>query len=187
MLPMTSSPQAVASLPAKSKKAVVRRLVEELVLREQIIRQLTLELSTQAQTAGNEASSGVSWQVVQQLHGRVRMTEQQLRDTRQELKTKQEQMSDLERLLTEIKTRNQQLTQLLQEAPELYRQQLADRLEPVRQRLADLHLENQHLKTELRSISYQLTAPNRPVARVELPKFVRSPQGMSLFSTAGLA
>lgn len=183
---MTSSPQTVAGLPTQSKKAVVRGLVEELVLREQIIRQLTQELSRRCQITGGEAS-GASWQVVQQLHERVQTTEQQLRETRQQLKAKQAQMSDLERLLAEIKARNQQLAQLLQEAPELYRQQLADRLEPVRQRLAHLHSENQQLKTELRSISYQLKPPCRPVAKVELPQFLRQSPAMSWLASGGLA
>jgi uncharacterized membrane protein YccC len=182
---MPSSPQFVASLPAKSQ-AVLRRLAEELVLREQIIRHLSQELTLQAQAAGSDAYQRQSWPVVQQLHERVSAAEQHLREARQQLQAKQAQITDLERLLAEVRTRNQQLAQLLQETPELYRQQLAERLEPVRQRLADLQSENQQLKTELRSISYRLNSPSRPVARVELPKFVQH-QGVAWLTTASLA
>lgn len=182
---MPSSPQFVAHLPAKSK-AVLRRLTEELVLREQIIRHLTQELAVQAEAAGHDGYQGLSWQVVQQLHGRVSAAEQQLRDTRQHLQAKQAQITDLERVLGEVRARNQQLAQLLQETPELYRQQLSERLEPVRQRLAHLQSENHQLKTELRSISYRLSAPSRSVARVELPRFVQH-QDVVWLTTAGLA
>ena len=77
--------------------------------------------------------------------------------------------------LQALATRNQELTKLLQELPEIYQNKFADRLKPIEAELDRLQADNQKLRAEVKSLNYRLAIRNgAPVAAntpVNLPNF----------------
>lgn len=88
--------------------------------------------------------------------------------------------------LQELTARNQELTGLLQELPEIYQNKFACRLKPIEAELERLQVDNQKLRAEVKSLHYRLAVRNGLAAAtstpVNLPSYVdRDPGSISSF------
>jgi vacuolar-type H+-ATPase subunit D/Vma8 len=110
----------------------------------------------------------------------MRVLREQLQDVEQQVTFYQEQIASrdseiyqLRQSVQELTDRSRMLEQVVQELPEIYRQKFAERMAPVREKVAMLQRENRQLHAELQSVSYRLAVRSRNITRVDLPSFSR--------------
>jgi vacuolar-type H+-ATPase subunit D/Vma8 len=110
----------------------------------------------------------------------MRVLREQLQDVEQQVTFYQEQIASrdgeiyqLRQSVQELTDRSRMLEQVVQELPHIYRQKFAERMAPVREKVAMLQRENRQLHAELQSVSYRLAVRSRNITRVDLPSFSR--------------
>lgn len=178
---MTHSSDAISH---QDPQAEVARLREELQLRDNLVQQLSQELFRLVK--GN-----VNFQPTADLSerhlGEVRALREQLKSVEQQVTFYQEQISErdaeiyqLKQTVQELTDRSRMLEQVIQELPKIYRKKFAERMVPVKEKVAMIQRENRQLHAELQSVSYRLAVRTRRQAQLDLPSFPRSGLGVSL-------
>jgi DNA repair exonuclease SbcCD ATPase subunit len=165
------------TLPNLNLQSQVSRLREELQMRDQLVQQLSQELFRLVK--GN--TTFVPKPEVTEKHmAQMRLLREQLEDVEQQVKFYQEQITNrdaeiyqLRQSVQELTDRSRMLEQVIQELPQIYRQKFAERMQPVKEKVAMLQRENRQLQAELRSVSYRLAVRNRSTSRIDLPSYNR--------------
>ncbi len=155
----------------------VARLREELQMRDQLVQQLSQELFRLVK--GN-ATFMPKPEVSEHQIAEVKLLRQQLQEVEQQVTFYQEQISDrdgeihqLRQSVQELSDRSRMLEQVVQELPQIYRQKFAERMVPLKERVTMLQRENRQLHAELRSVSYRLAVRSRNIGKIDLPTFNR--------------
>lgn len=160
------------------------RLREELQMRDNLVQQLSQELFRLVK--GN-ADFLPHPEVSERHQSEVRALREQLRGVEQQVTFYQEQIADrdseiyqLRQSVQELTDRSRMLEQVVQELPKIYRQKFAERMAPVKEKVAMIQRENRQLHAELQSVSYRLAVRTRNQPHLDLPNFPRSGAGLSL-------
>jgi chromosome segregation ATPase len=158
-------------------QAEVSRLREDLQLRDQLVQQLSQELFRLVKGNANFMPQP---EVSERHQAQMRVLREQLQDVEQQVTFYQEQIASrdgeiyqLRQSVQELTDRSRMLEQVVQELPHIYRQKFAERMAPVREKVAMLQRENRQLHAELQSVSYRLAVRSRNITRVDLPSFSR--------------
>ncbi|OUC12730.1 MAG: hypothetical protein B0A82_20295 [Alkalinema sp. CACIAM 70d] len=175
-------------LTLQQLQAEVVHLKEELQTRDQLVQQLSQELF--------RLVKGNSRQPVQQMTterdlAEMRALREQLQGMEEQVSFYQDQIAErdtrinsLEQSVQELSDRSQMLEQVVQELPNLYRQKFAERMAPVKEKVAQIQRENRKLHAELQSVSYRLAVRSRKAGQLDLPSFSRTDEE-SDFPVAG--
>jgi chromosome segregation ATPase len=161
-------------------QAEVSRLREDLQLRDQLVQQLSQELFRLVKGNTNFTPPP---EVSERHQAQMRVLREQLQDVEQQvtfyqtqITSRDEEIYQLRQSVQELTERSRMLEQVVQELPKIYRQKFAERMIPVREKVAMLQRENRQLHAELQSVSYRLAVRSRNITRVDLPTFSR-PRG----------
>ncbi|NEP02494.1 MAG: hypothetical protein F6K58_28370 [Symploca sp. SIO2E9] len=161
----------------QSLQTEVSHLREELHLRDQLVQQLSQELFRLVKGNANFIPPA---EVSERHQSQMQLLREQLQDVEEQVKFYQEQINtrdqeiyQLRQSAQELTDRSRMLEQVVQELPSIYRQKFAERMAPVREKVAQLQRENRQLHSELQSISYRLAVRNRNITRIDLPNFRR--------------
>lgn len=154
----------------------VTHLRNELQMREQLVQQLSQELFRLVK--GNQDSALPSADLSDRYQAQVQTLREQLEGVEQQVRFYQEQISqrdgeiyNLRQSVQELTDRSQMLEQVVQELPGVYRQKFAERLEQVLEKVEMLQRENRQLHAELQSVSYRLAVKTRKASGLDLPSF----------------
>lgn len=155
----------------------VARLSEELQMRDQLVQQLSQELFRLVK--GNTGMMPTP-EVSERHQAEVRALREQLLGVEQQVQFYQEQIAgrdseiyQLRQSVQELTDRSRMLEQVVQELPRIYREKFAERMAPIREKVAMIQRENRQLHAELQSVSYRLAVRNRRVTQIDLPSFPR--------------
>jgi chromosome segregation ATPase len=156
----------------------VARLREELQMRDQLVQQLSQELFRLVKGNTNFMPS----QEISERHmAEVRALREQLQGVEQQVLFYQEQIASrdadiyqLRQSVQELTDRSRMLEQVVQELPRIYREKFAERITPIKNKIAMLQRENRQLHAELQSVSYRLAVRNRRTKHIDLPTFPRN-------------
>lgn len=159
-------------------KTEVAHLHEELQTRDQLVQQLSQELFRLVKgNTGFMPSPDVS----ERHMAEMRALREQLQGVEQQVSFYQEQISardaeiyQLRQSVQELTDRSRMLEQVVQELPKIYRQKFAERMIPVKEKVAMIQRENRQLHAELQSVSYRLAVRTRRSAGLDLPSFPRN-------------
>ncbi len=162
-----------------SLQAEVTHLRQELQARDLLVQQLSQELFRLVKgNTGflpNPPDSAQNLSEMRSLRDQLSKAEEQLEFYQAQIANRDEEIQDLRCCVEELTDRSQTLEQVVQDLPEMYRRKFAERMEPVREKVAAIQRENRQLHAELQSVSYRLAVRSRHAGRVELPSFL--PQG----------
>lgn len=165
-------------------QAEVARLREDLQTRDQLVQQLSQELFRLVK--GN-TSFMPSPQVSDRHLAEMRALREQLQGVEQQVTFYQEQITardgeiyQLRQSVQELTDRSRMLEQVVQELPKIYRQKFAERMAPVKEKIALIQRENRQLHAELQSVSYRLAVRSRQVTNLDLPSFPKPSGSVSL-------
>jgi len=165
--------------PLPNLQAEASRLREELQMRDQLVQQLSQELFRLVK--GN-ATFMPKPEVSERNVAEIRLLREQLQEVEQQVTFYQEQITSrdaeiyqLRQSVQELSDRSRMLEQVVQELPHIYRQKFAERMAPVREKVALLQRENRQLHAELQSVSYRLAVRSRNITRLDLPSFNQAP------------
>jgi chromosome segregation ATPase len=163
--------------PNPDLQTEVASLREELQMRDQLVQQLSQELFRLVK--GNTGFMP-SPEVSERHQAEMRALREQLQGVEQQVTFYQEQISDrdseiyqLRQSAQELSDRSRMLEQVVQELPNIYRQKFAERMIPVREKVARIQRENRQLHAELQSVSYRLAVRSRRSSQIDLPSFPR--------------
>lgn len=167
----------------------VSHLRDELQMRDQLVQQLSQELFRLVK--GNKGFMP-SPEVSERHQAEIRALREQLQGVEQQVTFYQEQITardgeiyQLRQSVQELTDRSRMLEQVVQELPGIYRQKFAERLAPIREKVAMIQRENRQLHAELQSVSYRLAVRNRRTAQIDLPSFPRGGVGAARIPTFG--
>jgi len=156
---------------------VIQTETTTLQLRDQLVQQLSQELFRLVKGNANFMPQP---EVSERHQAQMRVLREQLQDVEQQVTFYQEQIASrdgeiyqLRQSVQELTDRSRMLEQVVQELPHIYRQKFAERMAPVREKVAMLQRENRQLHAELQSVSYRLAVRSRNITRVDLPSFSR--------------
>lgn len=160
-------------------KAEIAHFREELTMRDQLVQQLSQELFRIVKS--NHPTRG---ELVGDYRGEIRALREQLQGVETQVNYYQEQLHNrdleiqqLRRTVRELSDRSRMLEQVVQELPKIYTQKFAERLAPIREKIANLHRDNQRLQAELQQVNAN-TAPEVTLPptklEIELPEMPRS-------------
>lgn len=167
----------IPNLP--SLQTEVTRLREELQVRDQLVQQLSQELFRLVKGNANFLPRP---EVSERHMAEMRALREQLQEVEQQVTFYQEQITNrdgeiyqLRQSVQELTDRSRMLEQVVQELPGVYRQKFAERMAPVREKVAQLQQENRRLHAELQSVSYRLAVRTRrtTTSSIDLPSFPR--------------
>lgn len=168
--------------------AEVAHLREELQMRDNLVQQLSQELFRLVKGNANFLPSP---ETSERHLAEVRALREQLQGVEQQVAFYQEQIQDrdteiyqLRQTVQELTDRSRMLEQVVQELPKVYRQKFAERMVPVREKVAQLQRENRQLHAELQSVSYRLAVRTRRTSHLDLPSFPRPGIALPSFGNA---
>jgi chromosome segregation ATPase len=153
-----SSPEIAADLPdpnlSEAERAELRDLQQQLELRDQLVDQLSTQLfqmvqahppalPSAGQTSSRNRDDGA------ELVNLTREMEQQIEFYQGQIDQRDAEISKLQHSCQELSDRNQMLEHVIQDMPEVYRQQFAARLDQLKTKMQALQEENKRLYTEL--------------------------------------
>lgn len=170
---------------AQQFQAEIVRLQEELQMRDQLVQQLSQELfrlvkgNASAPVPTNESSERHQAEV-KALREQLQVVEQQVTFYQEQITQRDDEIYQLRQSVQELTDRSRMLEQVVQELPKIYRQKFAERMAPVREKVAMIQRENRQLHAELQSVSYRLAVRNRRNSHLDLPNFPRSEGDISL-------
>lgn len=169
-----STPMTFAELQAE-----VARLRDELHVRDQLVQQLSQELfrlvKGKATTPITAQASAESAEEVRILREQLQGVEQQVGFYQDQIASRDSEIHQLRQTVRELGDRSRMLEQVVQEMPNVYRQKFAERIAPIKEKVALIQQENRRLHAELQSVSYRLAVRSRRVTHIDLPSF---PRGM---------
>jgi chromosome segregation ATPase len=162
-------------------------LREELQMKDQLVQQLSQELFrlvkgknnfvAPQQPAAPERNSAQMKAMREQLEG----LEQQLAFYQEQVGQRDAELFQLRQSVQELTDRSRMLEQVVQELPIVYREKFAERMEPVKEKVAMLQRENRQLHAELQSVSYRLAVrTRRGNGQLDLPSFSPSNSPLNL-------
>lgn len=171
-------------LPKQAElQAEVARLREELTMRDQLVQQLSQELFRLVKgnvTVPPQAEPSESHQSeVRSLREQLRGVEQQVMFYQQQLTERDSEIQTLRQSVHDLTERSQMLEQVVQEMPRIYKEKFAERMVPIKEKVARIQRENRQLHAELQSVSYRLAVRNRRINHLDLPSFPRLGQPTS--------
>lgn len=171
--------------PIQQLQSEVARLQEELQVRDQLVQQLSQELFRLVK--GNASPLPTSDLASERHLTEMRALREQLQNVEQQVTFYQEQIAErdaeiyqLRQSVQELTDRSRMLEQVVQELPKIYKQKFAERMAPVREKVAMVQRENRQLHAELQSVSYRLAVRTRRTSHLDLPSFPRSEGDVSL-------
>lgn len=169
-------PQTIPELQAE-----VVRLREELQMRDQLVQQLSQELfrlvKGNATLIPTPELSERHAAEMQTLREQLQGVEQQVSFYQEQLSSRETEIHQLRQSLQEVTERSRMLEQVVEELPRVYRQKFAERMAPIKEKVAMIQRENRQLHAELQSVSYRLAMRNRRTSHIDLPNFPRSVGG----------
>lgn len=158
-------------------QAELSHLRDELQMRDQLVQQLSQELFRLVK--GNTTLTP-SPEVSERHLAEMRALREQLQGVEQQVMFYQEQISSrdteiyqLRQSVQELTDRSRMLEQVVQELPKIYREKFAERMAPIKEKVAMIQRENRQLHAELQSVSYRLAVRNRNTNHIDLPSFPR--------------
>ena len=133
----------------QSLQAENAQLREELHMRDQLVQQLSQELfrlvkgktTVAPQPEVSERSKAQSQALREQLQG----VEQQVTFYQEQIAERDAEINQLRQSVQELTDRSRMLEQVVQELPSVYREKFAERMEPVKEKVAMLQKENRQL------------------------------------------
>jgi chromosome segregation ATPase len=170
---------------AQQLQVEIVRLQEELQMRDQLVQQLSQELfrlvkgNTVPPISVTESPERHESEV-KALRDQLQTVEQQVTFYQEQITQRDDELHQLRQSVQELTDRAQMLEQVVQELPKIYRQKFAERMVPVREKVAMIQRENRQLHAELQSVSYRLAVKNRRNPHLDLPSFPRSEGDVSL-------
>jgi chromosome segregation ATPase len=155
------------------------QLRQELLLRDQLVQQLSQELfrlvkgNTNFMPQRSETEPDLSQ--LQALREQLQAVEQQVTFYQEQITTRDAEIYELRQTVQELSDRSRMLEQVVQELPQIYRRKFEERMSPVREKVATLQRENRQLQAELQSVSYRLALKTRTTSHsgIDLPNFPR--------------
>ncbi|MGB3494388.1 MAG: Npun_F5560 family protein [Elainellaceae cyanobacterium] len=169
-------------------QAEVVRLHEELSMRDQLVQQLSQELFRLVK--GN-ADFTPQPEVSERHQAEVRALRDQLKGVEQQVTFYQEQLAERDTEITvlrqsaqELGDRSEMLEKVVQEMPRIYKEKFAERMIPIKEKIAHIQRENRQLHAELQSVSYRLAVRNRRITHLDLPSFPRVGQIQSALAAS---
>jgi len=155
------------------------QLHSELLLRDQLVQQLSQELfrlvkgNTNFMPQRSETEPDLSQ--LQALREQLQAVEQQVTFYQEQITTRDAEIYQLRQTVQELSDRSRMLEQVVQELPQIYRRKFEERMSPVREKVATLQRENRQLQAELQSVSYRLALKTRTTSHsgIDLPNFSR--------------
>lgn len=172
----------VETPPLQSLQGEVSRLREELQMRDQLVQQLSQELFRLVKGNANfmpkPEVSERHLAEMRALREQVQQVEQQVTFYQEQISSRDGEIYQLRQTVQELTDRSRMLEQVVQELPQIYRQKFAERMQPVREKVAMLQRENRQLHAELQSVSYRLAVRTRRQSTgLDLPQFPRGAMG----------
>jgi chromosome segregation ATPase len=165
-------------------QAEVLHLQEELKMRDQLVQQLSQELFRLVKGNSEQAAQPLAMErdlsELRTLREQLLSMEQQVTFYQDTIQQKETEIGDLKTSVTDLSDRNEMLEKVVQELPNLYRQKFADRMAPVKEKVAQIQKENRKLHAELQSVSYRLAMKSRQAGKLDLPSFVEEEEAGGL-------
>jgi chromosome segregation ATPase len=163
-------------------KAEVAHFRQELDARDQLVQQLSQELFRIVKSNHPQEPRG---ELVGDYKGEIRALREQLQGVetqvqyyQEQLQTRDAEIQQLRRTVRELSDRSRMLEQVVQELPKIYTQKFAERLAPIRDKIAKLHQENQRLQQELQEVGARTAAvaeaPRAARLELDMPDISRS-------------
>lgn len=180
-----------AEIPSLAQlQAEVAHLQEELQTRDQLVQQLSQELfrlvkGNSKQAATQPLTTERDLAEIRALREQLQGMEEQVGFYQEQIAERDSRISSLEQSVQELADRSQMLEQVVQELPNLYRQKFAERMAPVKEKVAQIQRENRKLHAELQSVSYRLAVRSRKSGQLDLPSFSRDEQDASVSTLDG--
>ncbi|MCU0568934.1 MAG: hypothetical protein MUF49_20335 [Oculatellaceae cyanobacterium Prado106] len=159
-------------------QAEVSQLREELLMRDQLVQQLSQELfrmvkSNSTPAANLDAPEQHYEAEVYALREQLQGFEQQVNFYQEQISSRDSEIYQLRQSTQELGDRSRMLEQVVQELPRIYKEKFEQRLAPVREKVVQVQQENRRLHAELQSVSYRLAVRNRKTTMLDLPSFPR--------------
>jgi predicted nucleic acid-binding Zn-ribbon protein len=159
-------------------QAETARLREELQTRDQLVQQLSQELfrlvKGNASIIPSATPSEGHMAELRALRDQLQSVEQQVTFYQEQIASRDEEIYQLRQSVKELTERSRMLERVVQELPQVYRQKFAERMAPIREKVAQIQRENRQLHAELQSVSYRLAVRNRRTTEIDLPSFPRA-------------
>ncbi|NCJ07561.1 hypothetical protein GS597_13785 [Synechococcales cyanobacterium C] len=167
--------------PSPDVQAEVLQLRQQLELRDQLVEQLSGELFRMIRTQPLALPPGAPLSEMAALPpatpskrhlDEVQELEQQISFYQAQIDRQDAEIRQLQISCQELRDRNQMLEQLIQDLPEVYRQQFSERLAQIRAQVQSLQQENRRLYAEIQTAHQALSGDKRSlIQRLSLPSF----------------
>ena len=161
----------------QSLSVELSELQQELLLRDQLVQQLSSEIFRLLKDNNNlfpqpEVSDSHQAEV-QKLQEQLESCEKQAAFYQEQITCKDTEIYQLRQIIQELTDRTRMLEQVVQELPQVYRNKFEERIVPVQEQVAALQKENRQLQAELQSVSYRLALKLRTSRHhaIDLPNF----------------
>ncbi len=168
---MTDQSQPDPTLMEKELK----HLRQQLTARDQLVDQLSSELFRVIQAHPPLLAPATETQMTvgpmsqtDRLRQELRAVQEQIEFYQQQIDDRDTEISRLQNSCQSLSERNQMLERLIQELPEVYKNQFSDRLDQVKNKMQTLQTENQRLYSQ---IQQDTTEEPSSIARRLLPSF----------------
>nr|WP_228034989.1 Npun_F5560 family protein [Oculatella sp. LEGE 06141] len=146
-------------------------------IRDQLVQQLSQELFRLVKGNANFMPSPEASErhlaEVRALREQLQGVEQQVQFYQQQISARDTEIYQLRQSVQELTDRSRMLEQVVQELPRIYREKFAERMVPVKEKIARIQRENRQLHAELQSVSYRLAVRTRRTTQIDLPTFPR--------------
>jgi chromosome segregation ATPase len=157
--------------------AEVAHLREELQMRDQLVQQLSQELfrlvkGNASLMPGSEVSERHMAEI-RALREQLQGVEQQVQFYQEQIATRDTEIYQLRESVRELTDRSRMLENVVKELPRIYHKKFAERMAPIKDKVARIQRENRQLHAELQSVSYRLAVRNRRTTQIDLPSFPR--------------
>jgi chromosome segregation ATPase len=153
---------------SRSLKAEIGQLQQQLLLRDQLVEQLSTELfrliraHPPALLAAEKCSTQTSSiSQVDALGQELQMIETQIAFYQDQIDKRDAEIAHLQASCQGLSDRNQMLELVIQDLPEVYRQKFSDRLAQVKTKVRSLELENRRLYDQLQTVQDPLAPQQR--------------------------
>ncbi len=160
-------------------KTEIAHFREELHMRDQLVQQLSQELFRivkSEQPSHTAIVGGDHRGEIRVLREQLQGVETQVHYYQNQLQNRDQEIKQLRHTVRELSNRSRMLEQVVQELPRIYSQKFAERLAPIREKITNLHRDNQRLQSELQQVA---SAP--PRRELELPDLSKVISSMSTF------
>jgi len=146
--------------PNETLQAEITHLQGELLLRDQLVDQLSEELfrllKAHPGLTSQSADTETYQSQIEQLSTQIAEIEEQLKFYQKQIATRDTEIYQLQGRIKTLMEKNQTLEKMLQDLPELYRQKFIQRMKPVKEKVEQLQQENQQLQVQVQTLTYRL-------------------------------